>query len=319
LVGQLAHDPQAKTVTAGIMQAACNLARWFGNEAVRIYATLSETPAQREERRLVEFIRRRGDEVTVRDVMQGYWPLKNQREKAEAELNALAATGQGKWEPVPHVGAGRPAWKFKLFPTSTSTQFNISPSLAGNSVDVDASSAVQNAPASAAINDSRATGWQDKPRDEWTEQDWSDMLTETKTVHYGWIRLYHNETQPQWIEALKEALSKRCADCDEPLSGEEYIWQSIETKAVQCPCCWETDMYDEGYEIDEQGYASCWNNEHTREQRVAERNLAILIRATPAWKGSDDGKEALRKARRECVRLSVYSQSVTKRLAELAA
>ena len=69
LVGQLARDPNAEIVTGDTMQAACDLARWFGNEAVRIYAELAETREQREQRELVEFIERRGGTVTVREVM----------------------------------------------------------------------------------------------------------------------------------------------------------------------------------------------------------------------------------------------------------
>jgi hypothetical protein len=35
--------------------------------------------------------------VTVRDLMQSYAPLKNQRVEAEAALNALSAIDYGKW------------------------------------------------------------------------------------------------------------------------------------------------------------------------------------------------------------------------------
>lgn len=208
--------------------------------------------------------------------------------------------------------------KFKLVTTFTSTQFGISPSIDSNSVDVDVPSAAQNVITDAAIGDINADGWQNKPRDQWTEHDWLDMLAETKTVHFGWIRLYPTETQPQLIGTLKEALSRPCAVCSEPLDGDQHIWLNTETKAVSCHDCWETAMWADGYEIDEWGYAYCWNDRHTCEQRIAERDLAMLTQATPAWKGSDEGKEALRKARCECVRLSVYSQSATNRLTELA-
>ena len=39
----------AATVTGNTMRAACDLARWFGNEATRIYAELAETREQREQ------------------------------------------------------------------------------------------------------------------------------------------------------------------------------------------------------------------------------------------------------------------------------
>jgi hypothetical protein len=59
LLGQLPRDLDAEVVTGDTMQAACDLARWFGNEAVRIYAELAETREQRELRELCEFVERR--------------------------------------------------------------------------------------------------------------------------------------------------------------------------------------------------------------------------------------------------------------------
>jgi len=83
LISELTHNPQAEVVTSASMEAACEFAIWSGNESKRIYATLAETREQREQRELIEFIQRRGGAVTVRDVMQGYWPLKNQKDEAE--------------------------------------------------------------------------------------------------------------------------------------------------------------------------------------------------------------------------------------------
>jgi hypothetical protein len=121
LVGQLARNPQAEVVTGDVMQAACELARWFGNEAVRIYAELAETQEQREQREFCEFIERRGGTVRVRDVITYYRPLKNQREKAEQQLNALVKAGRGQWEPVPTTPrGGQPTRKFRLLHTSAS-------------------------------------------------------------------------------------------------------------------------------------------------------------------------------------------------------
>ena len=72
LVGQLMWDPKAREISGNVMQAACELARWFGNEAERIYALIAETPEQREQRKLVEFIERRGGRVTEREVYTNY-------------------------------------------------------------------------------------------------------------------------------------------------------------------------------------------------------------------------------------------------------
>jgi hypothetical protein len=72
---------------------------------------------QWEQQRLVGFIQRRGGTVTVRSLMQSYAPLKNQRSKAEAALNALSAIDYGKWglfSTTPK--GGRPMRIFKLLP-----------------------------------------------------------------------------------------------------------------------------------------------------------------------------------------------------------
>jgi hypothetical protein len=135
LVGELAHDPNACDVSGPVMREACALARWFGNEAERIFGLLTETPPQRNRRTLLEFIERRGGRVTVRDVMQSYRRLKNQRDQAESELNALVNGGFGTWEKIYPEGAGRPTRVFRLLPVSTSTQFNDSLGKTPNSVD----------------------------------------------------------------------------------------------------------------------------------------------------------------------------------------
>jgi uncharacterized protein DUF3987 len=146
LVGRLTRDAACMIATSYTMRAACELARWFGAEAVRIYATLSETDKQRAVRRLIEFIQGRGGTIGVRDLMQSYGPLKNQKEKAEESLNALVKAGRGKWLNVRPDGVGRPTRKFQLFQLSTSTQFGGTRGENGNSVDVDKAEHEQNTP-----------------------------------------------------------------------------------------------------------------------------------------------------------------------------
>jgi hypothetical protein len=144
LVGQLARDPEAEIITGEVMRAACDLARWFGAEAVRIYATFAETSAEREQRKLVDFIESRRA-VTVRDVMQCYWPLKNKREEAEQALNDLVKKGLGKWEPVPTTAkGGKPTRVFQLLKASTSTKPSHLRAEAGGFVDVDVPSVPTN-------------------------------------------------------------------------------------------------------------------------------------------------------------------------------
>jgi hypothetical protein len=100
-IGQLAHDPRATQISGEIMTYAVALARWFGQEAERIYAQLAETPKQRARREVIEFIERRGGAVTDRDVYTNYSALKNNKPGTERELTALVKAGLGSWEPVP--------------------------------------------------------------------------------------------------------------------------------------------------------------------------------------------------------------------------
>jgi hypothetical protein len=144
LVGQLAHDPDAESVTSKVMPAACNLAHWFGNEAIRIYATFAETPVQCADRELAEFIQSRGGEVKDREVMQSYWPLKNKREETKAALNRLVARGWAERREVKLEGPGRPTSVCRLLRTSTSTQLANLPGQTDNSVDVDAPNSHKN-------------------------------------------------------------------------------------------------------------------------------------------------------------------------------
>ena len=138
LVAQLARDPNSESVTGETMRAACDLARWFGNEAVRIYATLAETPLQREVRELCEFIERRGGTVTVRDVITYYWPLKNQTDRVTEMLNALVKARRGRWEPVPATErGGQPTRRFRLFHSSASAEPSTSRGKAGGSADAE--------------------------------------------------------------------------------------------------------------------------------------------------------------------------------------
>jgi hypothetical protein len=70
-----------------------------------------------EHQKLTEFIRRRGGAITPREITQSYWPLKNQREKVEAMLSELVASGRGRWDDVKTTAqGGRPTRRFRLLP-----------------------------------------------------------------------------------------------------------------------------------------------------------------------------------------------------------
>ncbi len=98
------------------IEAGVRLSRWFGHEASRVYAILGESEEDRERRRLIEAIQRKGGSVTVRDLMRATRTLGN-AEGAERALDELSKAGYGHWEDPP-IGAtgGHPTRRFVLDP-----------------------------------------------------------------------------------------------------------------------------------------------------------------------------------------------------------
>ena len=109
-------------VDAASMNAGIVLAKWFKHEARRVYAMLDESDAERDERRLVDWIGRKGGTVTPREVQQGCRWLKDPG-AAETALEELVSANRGTWQDVPTTAkGGRPARAFVLSTLSTSTK-----------------------------------------------------------------------------------------------------------------------------------------------------------------------------------------------------
>lgn len=93
------------------------LANWFSNETKRIYAVLEETDEEREIRKLVEYIQRRGGAITERDLSRGPRRYKTVPALAEQDLQYLVGCGAGKWQTLPTSNyGGRPTRLFRLSP-----------------------------------------------------------------------------------------------------------------------------------------------------------------------------------------------------------
>ena len=139
LIGQLTRHPQSEITTGDTMAAACDLADWFGREAVRIYAALAETPEQQELRELIEFLQSRGGSASIREGMTFHRPLRDKREKAERLYNALVRAKYGEW--IETRGERGPATrKIQLLLLSASAGFPVSPKVAPKPADADAHS-----------------------------------------------------------------------------------------------------------------------------------------------------------------------------------
>jgi hypothetical protein len=134
-----ANDPSLKNpdnLDAASMRAGITLANWFKHDARRVYAMLDETDTQRDERRLVDWIDRKGGTVTAREVQQGCRWLRGPG-AAEAALGQLVKDRRGIWEPSPPGQRGQPTRRFRLATLSTVYGNASIPEENNNTVDVD--------------------------------------------------------------------------------------------------------------------------------------------------------------------------------------
>lgn len=115
------NDAGAELVDAESMESGIQLATWFKGEVQRVYAMLRESEAERNRRKLIEWIEAKGTKVTARYVQANYRPLKPPG-MAEKELAELVKDGLGRWNvTVPGASGGRPSQVFELI-VSTSTK-----------------------------------------------------------------------------------------------------------------------------------------------------------------------------------------------------
>lgn len=102
------------TVDVDTMKRAVTLATWFKHEARRVYTMLDESDAERDQRRLVEWIECRGGTTTAREVQMGCRRLRGPG-AAEQALEQLVQAGLGEWASVGAADrGGRPTRRFAL-------------------------------------------------------------------------------------------------------------------------------------------------------------------------------------------------------------
>ena len=90
-IGKDAHSVDADSLSMALV-----LTEWFKHEARRVHVMLRETEASAEDRKLVEWIERRGGQTTVREAQQGVRALKKASD-ARLALDRLVAAGHGVW------------------------------------------------------------------------------------------------------------------------------------------------------------------------------------------------------------------------------
>jgi len=127
----------ADVVDGTSMAAGIALATWFKGEARRVYALLGESDEDRDQRRLVEWLERRGGSASTREVQMGCRWLREPG-AAEAALEQLAKAGWGDWRQLPTtVKGGRPARAFVLSTPSTVNRTHANTDESMGCVDVD--------------------------------------------------------------------------------------------------------------------------------------------------------------------------------------
>lgn len=97
------------------MSRGVEVCEWFKAEARRIYSTFEEGDAERDRRKLAEWIVRRGGSATPRDLVRGMWSFKGKAQEAEAAIDDLVKAGFGTWSiDPPDKKGGRPSKYFTL-------------------------------------------------------------------------------------------------------------------------------------------------------------------------------------------------------------
>lgn len=100
LIVALAADAQATEVDVAAMASGIELADWFGAEAQRVYASMTERPEDRERRRLIELIAAKGGAVTARELSHG--PQRYRKPgAATVALDDLVDVGAAMWREDP--------------------------------------------------------------------------------------------------------------------------------------------------------------------------------------------------------------------------
>ncbi len=107
-------------VEAAEIRNAATLARWFAAEARRIYAILRESDGDRDRRRLLELIHRKGGRITARELRISDRRFRKNPEGAKEALEDLVSAKLGKM--VRTEGPGRPTDYFELEPVNETTK-----------------------------------------------------------------------------------------------------------------------------------------------------------------------------------------------------
>lgn len=87
-----------ETVDAVSMASGIELVGWFANEARRVHSVTVETPEEREQRELLEWVRRQGGSTSPREMTRKLWRYRGKTDEARSALSRMVKNGSGVWE-----------------------------------------------------------------------------------------------------------------------------------------------------------------------------------------------------------------------------
>jgi len=103
------------SVSLDSMERAICITEWLKHESARIYGGLGASKEERELVELVQWIMKRGETVSVREVTKGMRRYRNQPQEAYEALERLNQLGVGRWLPsISTPTGGRPSDRFEL-------------------------------------------------------------------------------------------------------------------------------------------------------------------------------------------------------------
>lgn len=98
------------------MRRGIELARWFGEQAKRLYARMDETEGEQRHRELIGLVGRNGGSLSKRELQQAKRAAYPKAEDAQDALDGLIHDGLGQWvESQPGSMGGRPERRFQLY------------------------------------------------------------------------------------------------------------------------------------------------------------------------------------------------------------
>jgi DNA polymerase-1 len=113
------NEDDCQPVEAASIEAGITLVQWFAYEVRRIYGSLTESEDARQTRRLIEFIRSHGGQLTARRLHLSNKTRYPDTEAAEAALDELVRSNLADWVESVNPNGGRPSRVIVLRPDTT--------------------------------------------------------------------------------------------------------------------------------------------------------------------------------------------------------